>query len=130
MARSAAGFIVSMNETHAAEQAFNLALEHWYRQTQINSCRRPPRILNRQISFYLKSTPGKAPERDKYVPQSDLDKAWSIITMFTQRLFNNCPPWPLALYYMGKADYFIRTENLDEGSHSLSKNWCTRKTQA
>ena len=132
MARAAAGIAISEDEASTAEEAFRLSREHWDSQTQNTSFRVPPRILNRCMALYLKSSPSHAPVAHEIVSEEDLRKTWAIITLFERDYVDGCLPWPSTLFYIAKADYYIRASNIGEGtpvSQSCQADLCDASLQ-
>lgn len=110
---------VSAVEERKAETFLEKAAQHWSHQQLNTSARVLPRIYNRLISLYLKSSPKDAPDLNLAVSQDNLTHAGAIITRY-HRLFSRCSNWMKSTFYLGKTDYCIRSRNIDGGKSQLS----------
>ena len=114
MEKTAAGDLTDA-EYRNGEEAFHRAHDHWRQQTHSTSRQVPLRNYNRQLAFYTKSSPSKAPDLAKIVSEEAQAKAEDIIRVFEENLMEECPRWPLINFYLGKADFHLRKGNKLEG---------------
>ena len=103
---------VSAVEERKAETFLEKAAQHWNHQQLNTTARVPPRIYNRLISLYLKSSPNGAPDLNLAVSQDNLTRAGAIITRY-HSLFSRSSNWMNSTFYLGKTDYCIRSRNID-----------------
>lgn len=109
---------VSEVEIREAEIFLEKAAQHWNHQQLNTSTRVLPRIYNRLISLYLKSSPNCAPDLNLVVSQEYLTRAGTIITRY-HSLFSRCSNWVNSTFYLSKADYCIRLRDIDGGKLQL-----------
>ena len=81
MERSATIGITSTEEKEA-ENFLQKAADHWMYQQLNTTIRVLPRVYNRLISLYLKSSPNTAPDLNVNVPQESLTRASDVIGRF------------------------------------------------
>ena len=105
MERSATVGITEIEEREA-ESFLQKAADHWMDQQ--------PRVCNRLISLYLKSSPNTAPDLNIAVSQDSLTRASDVIRRF-ENSFPNCSKWMKGTFCLGKTDYCIRMRDIDGG---------------
>ena len=110
---------VSEVEVREAENFLEKAAQHWSHQQLNTTTRVLPRIYNRLISLYLKSSPNGAPDLNLAVPQDNLTRAGTIITRY-HGLFSHCSNWMNSTFYLCKTDHCIRSMDIDGGKTQLS----------
>ena len=107
---------VSDAEEKEAEKALRLAEQHWKHQTLNTTFRVLPRICNRLISLYLKSSPNTAPDLTVNVSQQGLARADEKIRMVEAHLLPHFTNWLSTTFYLAKTDFYIRTGDTDRGN--------------
>lgn len=105
---------VSNSEEKEAESFLQKAAMHWNHQSLNTTARMLPRVYNRLIGLYLKSSPNSAPNLNVTVSQDNLRRAGQIIRRFGV-LLPECSKWMKSTFYLGKADHCIRTRDIDNG---------------
>jgi len=110
---------VSAVEEREAVCFLEKAAQHWSHQQLNTTARVLPRIYNRLISLYLKSSPNCAPDLNLVVSQDNLTRAGAIITRY-HSLFSHCSNWMDSTFYLGKTDHCIRSRDIDGGKSQLS----------
>ena len=110
---------VSEVEEKEAECFLEKAVQHWGHQQLNTTARVLPRIYNRLISLYLKSSPNSAPDLNLTVSQDNLTRAGAIITRY-HSLFSHCSNWMDSTFYLCKTDHCIRSRDVDGGKLQLS----------
>ena len=116
---------VSDSEEREAECFLQKAAEHWMHQDLNTTARVLPRVYNRLISLYLKSSPNIAPNLDVAVSQDNMRRAGDVIRRFST-LFPQCSNWMKSTFYLCKTDYCIRSRDIDSGKYHLV---CLSQTQ-
>ena len=107
---------VSNDEEREAESFLQMAATHWNHQNLNTTARMLPRVYNRLISLYLKSSPNTAPNLDVTVSQDNLRRAGEVIRSFDV-LLPQCSKWMKSTFYLGKADHYIRSRDIDDGEN-------------
>ena len=107
---------VSNDEEREAESFLQMAATHWNHQNLNTTARMLPRVYNRLIGLYLKSSPNTAPNLDVTVSQDNLRRAGEVIRSFDV-LLPQCPKWMKSTFYLGKADHYIRSRDIDDGKN-------------
>ncbi|XP_022780329.1 uncharacterized protein LOC111321654 isoform X2 [Stylophora pistillata] len=105
---------VSNSEEKEAESFLQKAAMHWNHQSLNKTARMLPRVYNRLIGLYLKSSPNSAPNLNVTVSQDNLRRAGEVIRRFGV-LLPECSKWMKSTFYLGKADHWIRTRDIDNG---------------
>lgn len=105
---------VSEVEEKEAECFLEKAAQHWSHQQLNTTARVLPRIYNRLVSLYLKSSPNGAPDLNLTVSQDNLTRAGAIITRY-HSLFSHCSNWMDSTFYLCQADHCIRSRDVDGG---------------
>ena len=107
---------VSNDEEREAESFLQMAATHWNHQNLNTTARMLPRVYNRLIGLYLKSSPNTAPKLDVTVSQDNLRRAGEVIRSFDV-LLPQCSKWMKSTFYLGKADHYIRSRDIDDGKN-------------
>ena len=107
---------VSNSEEKEAESFLQKAAMHWNHQSLNTTARMLPRVYNRLIGLYLKSSPNSAPNLNVTVSQDNLRRAGQVIRRFGV-LLPECSKWMKSTFYLGKADHCIRTRDIDNGKN-------------
>ena len=111
---------ITETEEREAESFLHKAAEHWMYQ-QLNTTI-VPRVYNRLVSLYLKSSPDTAPDLNVVVSQDNLARAGDVIRRF-ENSFPHCSKWMKSMFCLGKTDYFIRTRDIEGGTdHSINNS--------
>lgn len=105
---------VSNDEEREAESFLQMAATHWNHQNLNTTARMLPRVYNRLIGLYLKSSPNTAPNLDVTVSQDNLRRAGEVIGSFDV-LLPQCSKWMKSTFYLSKADHYIRSRDIDDG---------------
>lgn len=105
---------VSNDEEREAESFLQMAAMHWNHQNLNTTARMLPRVYNRLIGLYLKSSPNTAPNLDVTVSQDNLRRAGEVIRRF-EVLLPQCFKWMKSTFYLGKADHYIRLRDINDG---------------
>lgn len=105
---------ITATEEKEAENFLQKAANHWMYQQLNTTIRVLPRVYNRLISLYLKSSPNTAPDLNVTVSQESLTRASDVIGRF-ENLFPDCSKWMKTTFYLGKTDYCIRKRDIDGG---------------
>ena len=121
MERSATVGITEIEEREAGS-FLQKAAEHWTQQQLNTTTRVLPRVYNRLISLYLKSSPNTAPDLNVAVSQDSLTRASDVIRRF-ENLFPNCSKWMKSTFCLGKTDYCIRMRDIDGGEGDAMYNF-------
>ena len=121
MEKSATVGITGIEEKEA-ENFLYKAAEHWTYQQLNTSARVLPRVCNRLISLYLRSSPNTAPDLTVAVSQENLSRAGEVIRRF-ENLFPHCSKWMESTFCLGKTDYFIRCRDID-GGREVAIHYC------
>ncbi|CAH3037009.1 unnamed protein product [Porites lobata] len=105
---------ITATEEKEAENFLQKAADHWMYQQLNTTIRVLPRVYNRLISLYLKSSPNTAPDLNVTVSQESLTRASDVIGRF-ENLFPDCSKWMKTTFCLGKTDYCIRKRDIDGG---------------
>ena len=105
---------ITATEEKEAENFLQKAADHWMYQQLNTTIRVLPRVYNRLISLYLKSSPNTAPDLNVTVSQESLTRASDVIGRF-ENLFPDCSKWMKTTFYLRKTDYCIRKRDIDGG---------------
>lgn len=105
---------ITATEEKEAENFLQKAADHWMYQQLNTTIRVLPRVYNRLISLYLKSSPNTAPDLNVTVSQESLTRTSDVIGRY-ENLFPDCSKWMKTTFCLGKTDYCIRKRDVDGG---------------
>ena len=111
---------VSEVERQKAQQAFRDAVGYCSIQHESHML---PRVLNRQASFLLGSTPNKVPDTSLSVPEQDITEAGEILSSLQRDVFPRFPAaeWAKTLYHLNMSDLHMRKGDIHQGTHVIAK---------
>ena len=84
-----------------------------------------PRVLNRNVSFLLQTTPNRVPDVNIDVPAEDIAEAKALLTSLERDVFPRFPTanWASTLYHLNKCDYYTRCGSFHAGKRFVGHNY-------